>query len=88
MGTIPADSQSVQKLAQDLAAAYHGHLADVWTPTAWSSGVGFAIKDISESDIRRMANDPRILYIEPDVYAHTSGASPQVFERLGHHSIT
>ena len=74
--TIPNDPKSIEKLAEDLAAAYHGHLG------VWVRGfAGFEIKDISEPSIKRMAIDPRIQFIQPEVYAHTD-ASPHVAPRI------
>ena len=77
---LPDSADNIRRLANSISTTYQqkeGHannILGVWTRPGLR---GFAIKDVSEIDIAELAQDPRIEFIEPDMYAQVATVQTQ-----------
>jgi hypothetical protein len=73
--TLPTNSESAGLIANAFAAKYRilrgrgNVLSGLWCFRNWC---GFGIGDIDEVDIAELAQDPRVWWVEPDVYGKST----------------
>jgi len=78
---LPDSEANIKWLANSISIAYQqkegktNAILGVWTRPG---GRGFGVEGISESDIAELAHDPRVEFVEPDMYAQASQTTVQI----------